>query len=121
MDLPQREPVVVAGGEVADVQPDPGESLDLHGLPLGEEPAGDTALIEHLDGPCVQAAGPRAVAVLAGPPLEDRDVDPGQRQLARQHHPCRAAARDRHGMVGHAHFGPQLLVIRLLAASHSAT
>ena len=55
--LPQREPVVVAGGEVADVQRDPGERLDLHRLPLREEPIGDAALIEHLDGARVQTAG----------------------------------------------------------------
>ena len=57
MALPQREPVVVAGGEVADVQWDAGEALDLPGLSLREEPADDAALIEHLDGARVQAAG----------------------------------------------------------------
>ena len=61
----QREPVVVAGGEVADVQRDPGEACDLHRLPLGEEPVGDAALIEHLDGARVQTAGARAVELLA--------------------------------------------------------
>jgi hypothetical protein len=49
--LPQREPVVVAGGEVADVQTDLSKRLDLHRLPLREEPLGDAALIKHLDGP----------------------------------------------------------------------
>ena len=55
--LRQREPVVVAGGKVTDVQRDPGERLDLHRLPLREEPIGNTTLIEHLDGARVQAAG----------------------------------------------------------------
>ena len=32
--LPQPEPVVVPGGKVADVQPDPGEARDLRHLPL---------------------------------------------------------------------------------------
>ena len=48
--LPQREPVVVPGGKVADVQRDPGEARDLRHLSLREEPIGDSALIEDLDG-----------------------------------------------------------------------
>ena len=48
--LPQREPVVVAGGKVADVQTDPGKPRDLGHLPLREEPISDSALIENLDG-----------------------------------------------------------------------
>ena len=47
--LPQAQPVVVPGGKVADVQPGGGESRDLGHLPLGEEPIGDSALIENLD------------------------------------------------------------------------
>ncbi len=38
------------GGKVADVQPAPGEALDLGHLSLREEPIGDSALIENLDG-----------------------------------------------------------------------
>jgi hypothetical protein len=48
--LPQREPVVVPRGKVADVQRDPGEPRDLGHLSLREEPIGDSALIENLDG-----------------------------------------------------------------------
>jgi hypothetical protein len=48
--LPESEAVVVPRGKVADVQKDPGEALDLHRLPLREEPIGDAPLIEHLDG-----------------------------------------------------------------------
>ena len=48
--LPQPEPVGVPGGKVADVQGDPGEPRDLGHLPLREEPIGDSALIENLDG-----------------------------------------------------------------------
>jgi hypothetical protein len=48
--LPQPEPVVVAGGKVADVQRNAGEPRDLSHLPLGEEPIGDSTLIEDLDG-----------------------------------------------------------------------
>jgi hypothetical protein len=47
--LPQPEPVVVPGGEVADVQAALGEALDLGNLSLREEPIGDAALIENLD------------------------------------------------------------------------
>jgi len=48
--LPQPEPVIVPGRKIADVQRDPGELCDLSRLPLREEPIGDSALIENLDG-----------------------------------------------------------------------
>ncbi len=52
--LQQRHPIVVAGGEVADVHRDPSERLHLHRLPLCEEAIDDTALVQHLDGAGVQ-------------------------------------------------------------------
>ena len=58
------EPVVVPGREVADVQRDAGEARDLRDLSLREEPIGDAALVEHLDGARVQTAGARAGEVL---------------------------------------------------------
>jgi hypothetical protein len=48
--LPQPEPVIVPGGKIADVQTDRGEARDLGDLPLRNEPIGDPALIENLDG-----------------------------------------------------------------------
>src|SRR5262249_51448930 len=54
--LPQPEPVGMPGGKVADVQRGPGEPRDLRHLPLRQEPIGDAALVEHLDGGCVQTA-----------------------------------------------------------------
>ena len=101
--LPQPEPVVVPGREVADVQTDAGEPRDLSHLSLRKEPIGDSALIEHLDGARVQTAGARAGEVLAGAPLDNGDVDPRQRQLARQHQPRRASSGDHHRMLGHRH------------------
>ena len=50
----------------------------------------------------VQAAGARAGELLAGAPLDDRDVDARQRQLARQHQPGRAASGDHHRMLRHS-------------------
>ena len=47
--LPQREPVGVPGGKVADVQGNLGEPRDLRYLPLRKEPISDSALIEDLD------------------------------------------------------------------------
>ena len=41
-----------------------------------------------------------AAPVLAGTPLDDRDVDPGQRQLAGQHQPGRISAGDHQRMPG---------------------
>jgi hypothetical protein len=38
-----------------------------------------------------------------GTPLDDRDVDPRQGQLGRQHDPRRTAAGDHHRMLGHGH------------------
>ena len=48
--LPQPERVGMPGGEVADVQGGPGELPDPGHLSLREEPIGDSALIEDLDG-----------------------------------------------------------------------
>ena len=92
----------MAGGEVADVQRDPGERLDLHRLPLVQEPISDAALVEHLDGARVQTAGARAVEILTGASFDDDDVDPRQCQLARQHQPRRAASGDHYGVLGHS-------------------
>ena len=96
MLLPQREPVGVAGREVADVQLDAGEAGGLRDLPLREEPIGDPALVEHLDRARVQAAGAGADELPVGTPLDDRDVDARERQLARQHQSRRAASGDDH-------------------------
>ena len=101
--LPQPETVRVAGGKVADVEMDPGEPGDLRLLPLGEEPIGNAALIENLDGACVQAARARAGEVLAGAPLDNGDVDARQRQLARQHQPGRTSAGDQDIGIPHGH------------------
>jgi hypothetical protein len=100
--LPQPEPVVVPGWEVADVQTHAAEPRDLSHLPLREEPIGDAALIEHLDRARVQTAGARAGQVLPGAPLDDGDVDARQRQLARQHQPRRSSSGDHHRMLGHS-------------------
>jgi hypothetical protein len=54
--LPEREPIVVPGGKVADVQWGSSEPRDLSLLPLREEPIGDSALIEDLNRACVQTA-----------------------------------------------------------------
>jgi hypothetical protein len=52
-------------------------------------------------GNCVAA---RAGEVLAGAPLDNGDVDARQRQLARQHQPCRTSSADHHrSMLGHSH------------------
>jgi hypothetical protein len=99
--LPQREAVVVAGGEVADVEGDVGVALDLHHLPLGEEAVDDASLVEHLQGARVQAAGPRAVELPSVASLDDDGIDPGQCQLPGQHQPGGAATGDHDCVVGH--------------------
>ena len=99
--LPERKEVVVAGGEVADVQEGPGVADERMHLALREEAFRDATLVEHLDGAGVKTPGPRAVEVLTGASFDDDDVDPRQRQLARQHQPGRAASCDHHRMFGH--------------------
>jgi hypothetical protein len=47
--LPQPEHTGVPGGEVADVERNPGKACDLAHLSLRKEPVCDAALIEHLD------------------------------------------------------------------------
>ena len=99
--LPEREPVVVPGGKVADVQAGGAEPRDLSHLPLRR---GTDRRFRADRGPrwCVtQTACARAGEVLAGAPLDDGDVDARQRQLARQHQPRRTASGDHHRMLGH--------------------
>ena len=83
MVLPQSKPIGVPGGEVADVQRDPGEPRDLSHFSLREEPISDSALVEDLDGARVQAACAGANEVLAVTPFDNGNVDARQRQLAR--------------------------------------
>jgi hypothetical protein len=94
--LPQREPVGVAGGEVADVQLHAGEAGGLADPALGEEPIGDPALVR-APRSCARADRRRGAEQLpVGSPLDERDVDARERQLARQHHSRRAASGDDH-------------------------
>jgi len=87
-------------GDLVNRRPGPGESRDLRHLPLREEPISDPPLIENLDRARVQTTCARAGDVLAGAPLDNRNVDPRQRQLARQHQPRRTAPGDHHRMFG---------------------
>ena len=102
--LQQRQPVVVAGGEVADVQRDPGERL----RPASPSPPRGTDRRRRADrAPRWCASADRRRASCRAPELARRstmsDVDPRQRQLRRQHHPRRTAAGDHHRMLGHSH------------------
>ena len=101
MALPQPEDVVVAGGEVADVQEGPGIAHEWMVLSRREEPLRDATLIKHLDGAGVKPPGARPVDLLTVASFDEDDVDPRQRQLARQHQPGRAASCDHHRMLGH--------------------
>jgi hypothetical protein len=51
----------------------------------------------------VQTAGARTGEVLVNAPLDNGNVDPRQRQLAREHQSRRTSSDDRHRMVGHRH------------------
>ncbi|MGY3074795.1 hypothetical protein ACVWZZ_001166 [Bradyrhizobium sp. LM6.10] len=100
MALPQCEPVSVPGGEVADVEPGPGEARELGDLAFAQETIRDAALIEDLDAARVQAAGARADQFLIGAPFDHGNVDLRERELRGQHQAGRATADDHHGVVG---------------------
>src|SRR5512133_2047150 len=70
-------------------------------LPFRDEAFGDATLIEHFDGAGIETPGSRPIEVLAGASLDDDDVDPCQRQFARQHQPRRTASRDHDRMFSH--------------------
>ena len=101
--LDEREAVRVAARECADVEAHAGEAEHLHWLSFGEEPVGDAALIEHLDGAGMEAERAGLDALLVHPPFDDDDVDAGELQLGAEHQPGRAAAGNDHSMVDHEH------------------
>jgi hypothetical protein len=75
MVLPERQHVIMACREVAEVERYEREACDLTGLSLRQEAIGDAALVEYLDGARLQAAGARAGKVLVLTPLDDGDID----------------------------------------------
>jgi hypothetical protein len=99
--LPQRKPIIVPGGKIADVQSYSGEPCNLRLLPLGEEPICDAALIEDLDGARVQPSGAPADQVLTGTPLDNGNSDTGQRQFTCQHQPRGTCSGDHHRVLGY--------------------
>ena len=84
----------------------PSEHRDLVFLSLRDEPIGNAALIENLDGAREQPPGALTGELLIGAPLDDDRVDARQRQFTRQHQPCRTAAGDDHRMLGNTHLVP---------------
>lgn len=80
---------------------------------MRQEPVGDPALIEDLDGTGMQSPGPLSDQVLIGAPLDDHHVHARQRQLTRQHQACRTSPCDNDRMLGfrnrwHPHVKPPL-------------
>ena len=101
--LPDPKRIRMTRREVAHVQPRRAEARSLNHLTLGKEPISDATLIEHLDRARVKTARSRADQHMIGTTLEERDIDPRQRQLSRQHHACRTTSSDHHGMLGLRH------------------
>ena len=120
--LRQREDIVVPRGEVADVERDQAETGDPVDLSLRDEPIGDPALVEDLDGACVQAARASAGEVLVGTPFDNGDVDARQSELGRQHQPRRTSSGYHHRMFGHSclPFPPDLASVGNAAARPGA-
>ena len=101
--LPDPQRVRMTRRKVAHVQHGRAERHGLSHLTLREEAIGDPALIQHLDRARVKAAGPGADEHVIGTPLDHRHIHLRQRQLRRQHHPCRTASGDHYFMLGHRH------------------
>ena len=101
--LPDRDHVRVTRREIARVQHASAEHHHPMQLTPREESISDPTLIEHLDRTRLKAAGARAGQRLVRTPFKDRDINPRQRQLGRQHHPRRTTAGDDHRMLSHAH------------------
>jgi hypothetical protein len=74
--LPQREPVVVPGREVADVQASEGEAGDLRGLSRREEALRDAPLVEYYDGAGRDSEGTRPESFCANSPASMSPVGP---------------------------------------------
>ena len=72
-------------------------------LAFAHEALGDTAHLEHLERPRMQAAGAGADQLLVEAPLEDGHIDAGELELGRQRHAGRPAAGDHHRVFLH-HF-----------------
>ncbi len=106
-DLLDRTSVRLVNARTEDLEQLPGcprgsgRTLNLGYLPRREESFRDATLIEHLDGAGVKASGSRSVEMLTGASFDDDDLDPRQRQLARQHQPGRTSTCDHHRMLGH--------------------
>ena len=100
--LPQRQPVIVPGREIADIQPHRRKSRDLGDLAFGEEAVDDPALIQNLQRARAQATGTRPGELLVWTALDDRDVDTRQRQLACQRQPRRPCSGNHDCMSRHA-------------------
>lgn len=94
--LRQRQRVRMTRGEAGDLERGAGEAQRLNGPSLDEEPVGDTALVEDLDRSRVKPSGTSANQVQSRTPLQHHDINPRQRQLARQHQTSRPAADNRH-------------------------
>ena len=96
--LPQPEPIGVPRREVADVQPGPANPATWADLPSERNRSAmprwsRTSMVRECRPPAREPA-----KLLAGAPLDNGDVDAGQRQLAREHQPGRAATGDHHCM-----------------------
>jgi hypothetical protein len=63
-------------------------------FPDGGEPVSDAALIENFHGSHVQTAGAHSGEVLAFPPFDDGDIDPGEGEFAGEHQSRRSSAHD---------------------------
>ena len=108
--LGERQAVRVTARESTDVEAHAGEPVDLCRLAGLEEPLDDAALVEHLQGPSMQAEGAGADALGIPLPFDDDDLDARERQLGPEHQPGRAAADDDHCMLGHSHLRPNRAV-----------
>ncbi len=99
--LSQRQPVVVPGRKIADVEARHRESRDLGDLSCREEAVDDSALVQDLERACAQAASTRTGKLLVGAAFDHGHVDASQGQLARQHQARRTCPGNHDGVFFH--------------------
>ncbi|MHC2215389.1 hypothetical protein ACVIGV_000777 [Rhizobium leguminosarum] len=117
MLLPQRQPIIVPGRKIADIQTRDREARDLGYLPFREEPVDDAPLIENLERPRTQTAGTRTGKLLVRAAFDDGDVDACQGQFACQHQSRRPCPGNHDCMFPH----PQTPMFRLFQCDLSGS
>lgn len=97
--LAQHKPVAMTTRKVADIDRYRRKRAELSGASLREKAIRDAALLKQLDGASMQPSRTSPLDILGFASLDDRHVDPRQRQLSRQHQARRPPTDNHHRML----------------------